>query len=1074
LVRPVEDEALLQSLDSVAVEQLRPEFASAMRALRSRILGQAPVKTLHGRELDGPALISLAESYSHAINSGSVPNIGEAWDALCLTQNERKVDAAIAVFKSKSVDGLRKLIPCPPKTLQLAFDVAVQEAVAAIRKDGYGDAAAVEACATRLRQHLNDLMDSILTDNERFGAEQCSQILRELYEPIQVKLQENGFSSLMDYEQRRLAMAAAYSERAPNVSTRHEIMLQFSLDALSSAAQIISSAAADGAQQASRLLRETMESERRSAVEERLGLLKDRDVALARCESLSSSVIEAKAREDAARQSAELAAATAREEKEDLKCRAKDAESIAASKDVALRAAETKVAVLESDRDRLEQLVKQHESAMQENKKQVAAVEDRLRKQLDDTRSSSEAALAEARAQYRVDLGERDARVKEVTAQLEQCRTELLAARSEASSQQQACGLLQAEMASKLSAAAAASELQLSSLRQKFEAAEIAFKTQEADLRAALTREQASLSSMKDAVKDAQAQAAAAEAVRSALSTALEQQQQQNTSIIDALKASSTVAAPATSVQSGSLLPDLVACNEAAIERLTKAHTEERAQLFAVVQRLQNNCEELLHRHRELEIGAALAVVESSTDAKQSRDSLSKAVALQENCYGSNSSHIVDSLFRLAVSAGLNGDHASKASLLQRSISIIDANGASSPLHVGCLHHLACAYESLGSMSKARAAAESALQLQETHSPTHSLIPVLLECIGRTSSHCGTHDKAAAAFDRALQLKEQFYGSRDAALVPSLIGLAASHRALGNKDQARIRSELAYKICEESVGAQHASTALTLAHAAYSCFVCGGEAADLKLQLQRLEQASSIISSLAPPHTTPRLSLTPATSTPASFLPSSPISIPVTPYAMSSPAPHLSVKSVTSPGSVSTPVQFGPPASSCSSLDAATISIFLAQCLCAAEGTRSSLMSFADGNLHSIPLFFSLHHYNFCPPGVRKLRLLEAALSCRQMLLPPHHPDVASAMYLYAIAAGEAGDQPLKRDLCARALEIYELHVSRDSLELVPVLVNLAAATVGDSAARRELLERALTIKEKHVGGDHPDLVRCP
>ena len=95
------------------------------------------------------------------------------------------------------------------------------------------------------------------------------------------------------------------------------------------------------------------------------------------------------------------------------------------------------------------------------------------------------------------------------------------------------------------------------------------------------------------------------------------------------------------------------------------------------------------------------------------------------------------------------------------------------------------------------------------------------------------------------------------------------------------------------------------------------------------------------------------------------------------------------------------------------------------------------------------------------------------MLLPAQHPDVASAMYLYACAAGEAGDLPLKRELCARALQIYELHVSSQSLELVPVLVNLAAATVGDSPARRILLERALSIKEHHVGDAHPDLVRC-
>lgn len=110
---------------------------------------------------------------------------------------------------------------------------------------------------------------------------------------------------------------------------------------------------------------------------------------------------------------------------------------------------------------------------------------------------------------------------------------------------------------------------------------------------------------------------------------------------------------------------------------------------------------------------------------------------------------------------------------------------------------------------------------------------------------------------------------------------------------------------------------------------------------------------------------------------------------------------------------------------------------------------------------------------MRKLRLLESALSCRQTLLPPEHPDIASAMFLYACAAGEAGDQPLKRDLCSRALHVYECHVPRHSLELVPVLVNLAAATVGDSPTRRQLLERALCIKEQHVGEAHPDLVRA-
>lgn len=955
-MRPVEDELLLQTLDSVAVEQLRPEFVTAMRALRSRILGQAPVKTLHGRELDGPALISLAESYSHAINSGSVPNIGEAWDALCLTQNERKIDAAIAAFKAQSVTELRKHIPCPPQTLRQGFDLAVQGAVAAIRKDGYGDAAAIEACAMRLMQALGDLVDSILSENERVGADQCNQILRELHEPIQIKLQENGFGSLSEYEKQLHAMTAVYNEKAPNFSSRNEILLRFSFDALSSAAQTISSSVAASAEQACRQLRDSLESERRDAMEERMSLSKDRDIALARCDSLSSALDESKAREEAAKKSVELVATAAREEKEELKLRVKDAEGVANAKDLALRAAETQAILMERDCERLRQSIKQLESNLQEHKQQAAGVEDRLRKQLDDARSSTDAALAEVRAQFRSDLSERDLRVKEITAQLEQCRNELLAARSDAASQQQACALIQAEMSSKLSSAAAAADQAQHALRQKFDAAEAAFRSQESDLRAALAREQSSVLSMKDAVKDAQSQAAACEAARIAMSTAFEHLQQQNATIVESLK-SAAPAAPTASVQSDSLIADVLACNAAAMQRLSNVHSEERAQLLEAIQRLQRNFEGMLHRQCQVEVGAALAVIESAADAKYNKDALSRNLALQEACYGSSSHHIIDSLFRLAICVGLTGDHAAKASFLERSISIIDANGSSSSLLIACLHHLACAYESLGLVNKTIVVAERALQLQQTQAPSHPFISGIVEVIGRANSHRGFHDKAAASFERALKLKEQHFGLNDMALVSCLIGLAAAHRSLGNKDQARACSERAYNICTTCLGSQHPTSAVTLAHAAYSCFVCGGDASELKLQLQRLEEASAIISNHETELSMQRMYSPPAAGTPISLLPSSPISIPITPYSTASPATNSFVKGAPSPTAVSTPLQPAPTPSSVYSLDAATVSIFLAQCLGAADSTRTSLMSYADSKSHlKEPVSVTLTH----------------------------------------------------------------------------------------------------------------------
>jgi translation initiation factor 1 (eIF-1/SUI1) len=906
------------------------------------------VKTLHGKELDGPALISLAESYSHAINTGSVPNIGEAWDALCLAQNERKVEAVVAGFKHRTLAALRQLIPCPPTNLRAAFAAEVQEAVAVVRKEGYGDAAALESCAARLMHTLGDLMDGILSENEKVGSEQCSRVLRELYEPVQIKLQENGFRSLLEYDQQRQAVAAAYYQRAPDLPKRHEIMLQFSLEALSAAAQSILSAAAAGAEQASMQLRDTLETERRVAMEQRMGVLKDRDVALARCESLTAALSEAKAREEDAKKRAEQAASDFRQEREELAARLKQAEQVSSLNDQALRAAEAKAVLLEGERDRIVVFCKQHECAVQEQRQQAAAAESRLHKQLDDARSQFDTALSEARAQFRSDVNERDARARELSTQLEQCRAELLTARNEAASQQQAHALLQIEAAAKISAAAAASEQQRLSLRQEFDIAQAAFKAQEAELRDALTREQQLLASARDAVKDAQAQAAAAEAARSALCMALEQHQQQNSSIIEALKFATPAAVPPAAAHPESLLTDIVSCNEATVERVLKSHTEERKQLFAVVQQLQSKCDAMICHQRELEVGAALSVIEGYSDTQLYADSIAKDLAVQEACYGTNSRHIVASLFRLAVCVGLNGDHSAKANLLQRALCIIDANGSVWSLHVACQHHLACAYESLGLMQKSSAAVQRAIQLLEEHSSAHYLMPTLFEIMGRTQHHLGLHNQASASFERAIQLKEQQLGTSDVLLASCLIGLAAAQRSLGNKDDARANCERAYSICEGSLGPQHPHTAFALAQAAYSSFVCGGEACELKLQLQRLENASSIMSMRAQASPGDHRPSSSAASTPASHLFSSPTASTPT-LSAASPAPIPIIKGHTA---AHTPVAHSPAAPAHSppslALDAATVNTLLAQCLCAADGSRTSSMTYADGTAQSL------------------------------------------------------------------------------------------------------------------------------
>ena len=66
--------------------QFRPEFKLQVDNLRLKILKKARPKVLNGRALNGAMLLELCVAYTDAINTGSVPNIQNAWSYVC--QNE--------------------------------------------------------------------------------------------------------------------------------------------------------------------------------------------------------------------------------------------------------------------------------------------------------------------------------------------------------------------------------------------------------------------------------------------------------------------------------------------------------------------------------------------------------------------------------------------------------------------------------------------------------------------------------------------------------------------------------------------------------------------------------------------------------------------------------------------------------------------------------------------------------------------------------------------------------------------------------------------------------------------------
>tara|TARA_B110000285_G_C15116083_1_gene614168 strand:+ start:916 stop:1278 length:363 start_codon:yes stop_codon:yes gene_type:complete len=94
LVRPIVDENNLQGLNSVRVEDLRPEFVEQTFALRTKVLQSMACKQVNGRSIDGGMWISLAEQYVQQINGGGVPSIESSWTYICRQKAETSFETS--------------------------------------------------------------------------------------------------------------------------------------------------------------------------------------------------------------------------------------------------------------------------------------------------------------------------------------------------------------------------------------------------------------------------------------------------------------------------------------------------------------------------------------------------------------------------------------------------------------------------------------------------------------------------------------------------------------------------------------------------------------------------------------------------------------------------------------------------------------------------------------------------------------------------------------------------------------------------------------------------------------------
>jgi hypothetical protein len=241
LVRPVEDEGLLQNLCQEGEEVLRPEFRNGMRALRARIFSSANPKLVHGAQLSGPMLVSLAESYVGAVNSGKVPSIKDAWSAVCETETRKQVEARVRECKCAAEKLLAGGSPLDATALSEWQQRLEAEAQAALAKStaSLGDAGA--AGSRELGSALARLRDWLNKENDRMAGEKATTLLAELLLPLETRLDEGAYSNEISergwtqLERDRAAARAAFLDQAPQVPAARMALLERMEDLLSRA-----------------------------------------------------------------------------------------------------------------------------------------------------------------------------------------------------------------------------------------------------------------------------------------------------------------------------------------------------------------------------------------------------------------------------------------------------------------------------------------------------------------------------------------------------------------------------------------------------------------------------------------------------------------------------------------------------------------------------------------------------------------------------------------------------------------------------------------------------------------------
>ena len=225
MVRPAPNEADLQRLAEIELEDLRSEFVEQVMLLRKKIVNKVKPKMMNGKCLSGQMLANLLITYVTSINEGAVPSIETAWSYICKTECTRAFDDAIDIYIKIMHASVNQRLPMGEDELRLFHKEAKEAAVEHFNHKAVGSDK--DAILRNLTEQLGQKYAVMKQDNSDESELHIMQFLQDAYSMIDKRLNNGEFHSLLEYEKELKAFKTFFISQGPPGPQRKELLLDF-------------------------------------------------------------------------------------------------------------------------------------------------------------------------------------------------------------------------------------------------------------------------------------------------------------------------------------------------------------------------------------------------------------------------------------------------------------------------------------------------------------------------------------------------------------------------------------------------------------------------------------------------------------------------------------------------------------------------------------------------------------------------------------------------------------------------------------------------------------------------------